>query len=246
MNMKEWTSKNKDVLLTKKEENTSSTGLTSRAIPEVQSLSKAEKEQVGVSTHCTLSATDHNQVNLQKDKQHWYALRTTYGREKKAYDYLVAKGVTAYYPTIVVEKEVRGIRKVVTESRLPNLFFAYGTEEEIQQHVYDNVNLPFLRFYYRHYHEGSKILKTPMIVPNREIESLKIICDSEAEDIIIVPKDVKKFKEGQKVRVIDGKFKGVEGRVARYQGQQRVAVIVEDVLTMATAYLPTAFLEYID
>ena len=246
MNMKEWTSKNKDVLLTKKEENTSSTGLTSRAIPEAQSLSKAEKEQVGVSTHYTLSATGKNQVNLQKDKQHWYALRTTYGREKKAYDYLVAKGVTAYYPTVVVEKEVRGIRKVVTESRLPNLFFAYGTEEEIQQHVYDNVNLPFLRFYYRHYHEGSKILKTPMIVPDREIESLKIICDSEAEDIIIVPKDVKKFKEGQKMRVIDGKFKGVEGRVARYQGQQRVAVIVEDVLTMATAYLPTAFLEYID
>lgn len=244
--MKEWTSKNKDVLLTKKEENTSSTGLTSRAIPEAQSLSKAEKEQVGVSTHYTLSATGKNQVNLQKDKQHWYALRTTYGREKKAYDYLVAKGVTAYYPTVVVEKEVRGIRKVVTESRLPNLFFAYGTEEEIQQHVYDNVNLPFLRFYYRHYHEGSKILKTPMIVPDREIESLKIICDSEAEDIIIVPKDVKKFKEGQKMRVIDGKFKGVEGRVARYQGQQRVAVIVEDVLTMATAYLPTAFLEYID
>lgn len=205
-----------------------------------------EKEQVGVSTHCTLSGTGTQQADLQKDNQHWYALRTTYGREKKAYDYLVAKGITAYYPTIVVEKEVRGIRKVVTESRLPNLFFAYGTEEEIQKYVYDNINLPFLRFYYRHYHEGRKILKTPMIVPDREIESLKIICDSEAEDIIIVPKDVKKFKEGQKVRVIDGKFKGVEGRVARYQGQQRVAVIVEDVLTMATAYLPTAFLEYID
>lgn len=244
--MKEWTSKNKDVHHPMKEENTSSTGLTSRALPETQSLSKAEKEQVGVSTHCTLSGTDSHQVDLQKGNHHWYALRTTYGREKKAYDYLVAKGVTAYYPTIVVEKEVRGIRKVVTESRLPNLFFAYGTEEEIQEYVYDNVNLPFLRFYYRHYHEGSKILKTPMIVPDREIESLKIICDSEAEDIIIVPKDVKKFKEGQKVRVIDGKFKGVEGRVARYQGQQRVAVIVEDVLTMATAYLPTAFLEYIE
>lgn len=244
--MKEWTSKNNDVHHPTEEENTSSTGLTSRAIPEAQSLSEVEKEQVGVSTHCTLSGTGTQQADLQKDNQHWYALRTTYGREKKAYDYLVAKGITAYYPTIVVEKEVRGIRKVVTESRLPNLFFAYGTEEEIQKYVYDNINLPFLRFYYRHYHEGSKILKTPMIVPDREIESLKIICDSEAEDIIIVPKDVKKFKEGQKVRVIDGKFKGVEGRVARYQGQQRVAVIVEDVLTMATAYLPTAFLEYID
>lgn len=64
--MKEWTSKNKDVHHPMKEENTSSTGLTSRALPETQSLSKAEKEQVGVSTHCTLSGTDSHQVDLQK------------------------------------------------------------------------------------------------------------------------------------------------------------------------------------
>jgi ribosomal protein L24 len=45
--------------------------------------------------------------------------------------------------------------------------------------------------------------------------------------------------------VIDGKFKGLTGRVARYQGQQRVAIIIDGAFTMATAYLPTAFLEYI-
>ena len=49
--------------------------------------------------------------------------------------------------------------------------------------------------------------------------------------------------EGQ--QVIDGKFKGLTGRVARYQGQQRVAIIIDGGFTMATAYLPTAFLEYI-
>jgi len=43
-----------------------------------------------------------------------------------------------------------------------------------------------------------------------------------------------------------GKFKGVIGRVARYQGQQRVAVTIEDSLTIATAYLPSAFLQYIE
>lgn len=180
-----------------------------------------------------------------KEQQNWYALRTTYGREKKAYDYLVAKGVSAFYPTIKVMKEIRGRRKVVTESRLPNIFFAFGTEEEIKSYVYDNVNLPFLRFYYRHMHEGARITKSPLIVPQKQIEGLKIICESEADDILYVPEEVQKFKEGQMVRVIDGKFKGLTGRVARYQGQQRVAIIVEGGFTMATAYLPTAFLEYI-
>lgn len=215
-------------------------GLISSALPEAKNKIFAASSDTGVSTHCI-----HAEVKNPNEQQNWYALRTTYGREKKAYDYLVAKGVSAFYPTIKVMKEIRGQRKVVTESRLPNIFFAFGTEEEIKSYVYDNVNLPYLRFYYRHMHEGARITKSPLIVPQNQIEGLKIICESEADDILYVPEEVQKFKEGQMVRVIDGKFKGVTGRVARYQGQQRVAIIIDGAFTMATAYLPTAFLEYI-
>lgn len=116
----------------------------------------------------------------------------------------------------------------------------------MQRYVYDNVNLPYLRFYYRHYHEGSRIAKIPLIVPDREMDSLKIICESEADDILMIPEEVTKFKTGQLVRVTEGKFKGVIGRVARYQGQQRVAVTIEESFTIATAYLPSAFLQYIE
>ena len=215
-------------------------GLISSALPEAKNKIFAASSDTGVSTHCI-----HAEVKNPNEQQNWYALRTTYGREKKAYDYLVAKGVSACYHTSKVMKEIRGQRKVVTESRLPNIFFAFGTEEEIKSYVYDNVNLPYLRFYYRHMHEGARITKSPLIVPQNQIEGLKIICESEADDILYVPEEVQKFKEGQMVRVIDGKFKGVTGRVARYQGQQRVAIIIDGAFTMATAYLPTAFLEYI-
>lgn len=180
-----------------------------------------------------------------EDIPHWYALRVTYGREKKAYDYLVGKHVEAYYPTVTTIKIVDGKRKSIEESRLPNIFFARGTEEEIKSFVYDNVNLPHLRFYYHHFHEGARVVKEPLIVPDYQIESLKIICASEAEDIILVPSDVHKFKKGQMVRIIDGAFKGVIGKVARYHGQQRVAVIIDGLLTIASAYVPSAFLEKI-
>ena len=220
-----------------------SAGLTSNALPEVQSY-VAKNSQTGVSTKNALSTTKKSSNNP-KEPQLWYALRTTYGREKKAYDYMTAKGITAFLPTVNTIKMINGKRKSITESRLPNIFFAYGTEEEIKAYVYDNVNLPFLRFYYRHKHEGKKIEKTPMIVPTSQIDSLKIICEAEAEDIIISHTEIPKFEKGQVVRIIDGAFKGVVGRIARYQGQQRVAVVMDELVTICTAYIPSAFIETI-
>ena len=221
-------------------------GLTSSVLPEAQAIDSAESSDTGVSTNYVPTESPPSATQSPPAGLHWYALRTTYGREQKAYDYLVAKGVTAFYPTVRRIKEVRGQRKLVVESRIPNIFFAQATEEEMQRYVYDNVNLPYLRFYYRHYHEGSRIAKIPIIVPDREMESLKIICESEADDILMIPEEVTKFKTGQLVRVTEGKFKGVIGRVARYQGQQRVAVTIEESFTIATAYLPSAFLQYIE
>ena len=172
----------------------------------------------------------------------WYALRTTYGREKKAYDYMTNKGVTAFLPTIEVVKMIKGKRRFVSESRIPNMFFAYGTKDEIESFVYDNVNLPYLRFYYRRIRVGNGMDNVPMIVPEYQMNNLKIICASGAENIIITSEEVQKFKIGYRVEVFEGKFKGLVGRVARWQGQQRVGIVIEGLGTMVTAYVPKAFL----
>ena len=240
MKVDEWTSE--DVHTSGGGEFPPCAGLTSNALPEAQSTVAAESSQTGVSTKNALLATKPK-APREADTPHWYALRTTYGREKKAYDYMTARGITAFYPTTNVVKLIKGKRKVVTESRLPNIFFAYGTEEQLKEYVYDNVNLPFLRFYYRHYPEGNKIKKTPLIVPDNQMDSLKIICAADADNTFVSLVKVPKFEKGQLVKVTDGVFKGVTGRVARWQGQQRVAVIVDDLVTVCTAYVPNAFLE---
>ena len=242
MKVDEWTSE--DVHTSGGGEFPPCAGLTSNALPEAQSTVAAESSQTGVSTRSAHIASKPK-VQREGDIPHWYALRTTYGREKKAYDYMTAKGITAFYPTTNVVKLIKGKRKVVTESRLPNIFFAYGTEEQLKEYVFDNVNLPFLRFYYRHIHEGNTIKKTPLIVPDNQMDSLKIICAADADNTFVSLVKVPKFEKGQLVRVIDGAFKGVIGRVARWQGQQRVAVVVEELVTVVTAYVPSAFLEKI-
>ena len=219
-----------------------SAGLTSNVLPEIPTSSTTENSPTGVSTNNVQTVRNNKVCNLQDSTPHWYALRTTYGREKKAYDYLIAKNVIAFYPTLKRMKIVEGKRVVKEESRIPNIFFAYGTEDELKTFVYDNLNLPFLRFYYRHLHIGKNIIKQPLIVPNSQMNSLKIICAVDSDDIVTSTEEIQKFIAGQKVRIIDGKFQGVVGTVARYQSQQRVGIVIDGLLTICTAYIPSAFI----
>lgn len=197
-----------------------------------------------IPSNVKLDTTDNSQMGVRTKNAHWYALRTAYGREKKAYEYIINNNGTAFYPTIIVDKLVKGRIKSIEVSRIPNIFFAFGTEEEIRHFVYDNVHLPFLRFYYRYYNKENGIANEPLIVPDRQIESLRIVCSAE-EDTIVTAGTISKFLMGQTVRVTSGPFAGVVGKVARFQGQQRVGVIVGDIVTAVTAYIPTGMMEFI-
>ena len=146
-----------------------------------------------------------------------------------------------------VAKIIKGKRRFVMQSRLPNLFFAYGTEAALQEYVYDNANLPFLRFYYRHYHDnehGRK--KEPLVVPAEQIETFKIICEAADKGTFVSADEIHLFERGEQVRVTQGEFAGVVGRVARFKGQQRVGIYIDGVATVATAYVPKAYLERVD
>lgn len=233
------------MILQKEERHAHSVEVTFDALPEVELPIEAGNSHTGVSTSNAPCATILSPQ--ESDNLHWYALRTTYGREKKAFDYIIANNGAAFWPTItVVKRDANGKKSAVLESRIPNILFAYGTEEEITNFVYDNVHLPFLRFYYQHHHTGNVVQKEPLIVPDKQMESLKIICNANAEDIKIVPDDMNKFQKGQLVKVINGSFRGVVGRVARWQGQQRIGVIIDGLLTVSTAYVPSAFIESVD
>ena len=210
------------------------TGLTPDALPEVQKPIRAENSPTGVSTNYTQSA------------RHWYALRATYGQESKANDYLVSQGVKTYYPTIKAFKMVNNKRKKVTQSCMLNIFFAHGTEDELKTYVYDNVNLPYLRFYCRRVGIGGDFKYEPLIVPDYQLENLRKVLADQSGGLVIVPDDEHKFDKGATVRVTGGTFKGVVGKVARYCGHQRVAIVVDGLLTIATTYIPSAYLEKID
>lgn len=209
-------------------------GLPPMPSPKLSRQHRRKTHKQGVST---------NYIQPTKEPLRWYVLRATYGRVNASYEYLAQKGIEVYHPTIFVYRMVNGKRKRLEESRLPNIFFAQSTEEILKTYVFDNVNLPHLRFYYRYAGLGNERTKEPLIVPDRQMESLKIICGHKEADNVVVPNDKHQFDKGETVIVTDGDFKGVIGKVARYCKQLRVGVIIDSFLTIATAYVPRGYLK---
>jgi hypothetical protein len=60
--------------------------------------------------------------------KNWYVFRASYGREDKASDYIVEDGTYTYIAKYYVERFVKGKRKRVLKSLIPNLLFVYTTE----------------------------------------------------------------------------------------------------------------------
>ena len=175
--------------------------------------------------------------------KHWYVFRASYGREGKAFDYIVADGSFAYIAKRYTRKSVNGKQKKVLETLIPNLLFVYSTEEKAEEYVKNTPALSFLTYYYNHFELDDDRKNPPLTVSHKEMENFIIATCNSSEHLRFIDESQCHFKGGEIVKVIYGPFKGTEGRVARVSGQQRVVLSLTDVGLISTAYIPTAFLK---
>ena len=176
----------------------------------------------------------------------WYVFRATCGRECKASDFLVEDGTYTYIAQKYVEKFFRGKRRRFLQTLIPNLVFAYTTEEKAKEYVTCTPALSYLSYYYNHFEEDADKKNPPLTIPVKEMERyIKATCTKNQHMLFVDPSQVH-YKSGDNVRVIDGPFIGVEGKVARISGQQRVVISLPKIGCISTAYIPTAFIQLID
>lgn len=176
----------------------------------------------------------------------WYVFRASYGRENKASDFLVENGTYVYIARRYARKYVNGKQKRVLETLIPNLLFVYTTEAKAEEYVKNTPALSYLTYYYNHFELGIEQRNPPLTVSCKEMENFIMATCTKSEHLKFVDETQCHFKGGETVKIIDGLFKGVEGRVARVSGQQRVIVSVSNVGLVSTAYIPTAFIQIID
>lgn len=176
----------------------------------------------------------------------WYVFRASYGREDIAFNYIIEDGTYAYIAKRYVRRIVNGKPQKALVALIPNLLFVYATPDKADDYVKKTPVLSFLSYYYNHFETDRQHRNPPLIVPVHEMENFILATCSNSEHLMFVSKEQCHFRGGEIVRVTDGAFKGVEGRVARVSGQQRVIVSVTNVGLISTAYIPTAFLQIIN
>lgn len=175
----------------------------------------------------------------------WYVFRASYGRVSKASDILVEDGTYTYVARRYTVKYQAGggKKKKVLEDLIPNILFVYTTAEKAEQYVKQTPELSFLTYYYNHFEVDENQKNPPLIVSCKEMENFIRATSTQNEHLMFVKPEQCHYKSGDMVRVIDGAFKGVEGRVARVAGQQRVVLSLSQVGLISTAYIPSAFIE---
>lgn len=151
-----------------------------------------------------------------------------------------------YLPT-KRERVVAGcVATTVQKPLIPNLLFVYCTAAQADYFIKGHPDLPkFLRYYYNHLILNSDGSNPPLVVPDSEMENFIRLTTVDSKHIKVVDPAQCRFRSGDRVRVTQGAFEGVEGRVARVAGQQRVVITLESLCTIATAYIPSGFLEKI-
>lgn len=207
--------------------------LASDASPKVQ-RPKAENSNTGVTS-------DYAQT----EGHIWFVLRATYGRAIQACEELKKKSIMTYVPMGCVMKEINGKKKRVKTPLLPNIIFAYTTRKEIQKFVKQPApTSKYLRYYLDKTKdtEGMTGLNPPVTVKENEMRSFIRVTSTDNEHVMLINPRRCHYKSGDLVRVTEGQFKGVVGKVVRAAGQQRVAVSVEGVCTVVTAYIPSGFM----
>ena len=200
-------------------------GLTATAIPE------ANSSQTGVSVR-----------NAQSETKQWYVLRVSYGRAEKANEILKAKGIETHLPLHTVYKEVDGKRKKQRVPMLPNFLFVRTTLSILESLIKSSPDFHFITFYYDHFNMKSDGKNPPLVVPANSMDNFIKLTSIDNEHILLIDEINGTYKQGDYVRIIDGPFKGIEGRVTKITGQKRVIVELPGLCSVATAYIPKAFL----
>ncbi len=166
-----------------------------------------------------------------EERTNWYVAKTRHGREILVRDRLSILGVENFVPTRR-RKAYRG-NKTVEEPVINSIVFLKASREEALDLIhYRGVQADYLFDCATH---------QMMTVPQKQMEDFQRVFDLSLESGGLVDRPL---QVGERVRVIRGPLKGVEGRVIELQGRTYVVVSLLNCI-FARARVPRAWLEKI-
>lgn len=154
-----------------------------------------------------------NNMILEKQNYHWYAIYTRANGEKKLFKYLQEKNIECYLPMKKVLKYWSDRKKWVEEP----LFKCYLFVKVSYKEFFDALNTPGAVCYVSF---GGKAQPIPEI----QISNIKTFLAQNEHEVTL---SYERIQRGVKVEVMHGSLKGVKGEVTNLCGQTRLVIRIE-------------------
>lgn len=90
-----------------------------------------------------------------------------------------------------------------------------------------------------------KATRNPITVPDKAMADFITVSKAMLEDTVYLSELNSTLREGQKVRILEGPFAGVEGRIVRIRRSRRILVELPGMLAIAATFIPSDNLEII-
>ena len=169
----------------------------------------------------------------------WYVLRAIYSRELKVCEALSRMGVRTFVPMVSKTKIIDGKQEKRLVPAVGSMCFVYWTKEDIDAYIRGFGGNSPVHYYW------DRIEGKPLTVSDKAMEDFIAIASTMDEDLVYLTEISEKLREGEKVTVKDGPFKGVHGTVVRIRKSRRIMVEIPGMLAVASAYVPIKNLEII-
>ncbi len=168
-------------------------------------------------------------------------MRVTYGREMSIKSCLDELGVENFLPLQyqTIERNNMRSRKLLPAVR--NLIFVHSNKQTITQLKHEYTRIEPLRYMTRTLRSENG-RKEILVVPDAQMENFMKVATVHDESVLYLKNGDFLNKVGKKVRIIDGPFTGVEGKILRINKNKKVVVELEGIVSVAVAFVPSQFM----
>ncbi|MBI5542177.1 MAG: UpxY family transcription antiterminator [Bacteroidia bacterium] len=148
------------------------------------------------------------------EKLTWFALYTRPRYEQKVHDELLQMGINAYVPTHKILKQWSDRKKIITEPLFKSYCFVQIKPALYLVPLKANGAVRYV------WYDGK-----PAIVRDKEIEIIRLLCNSELEiDVVDLP-----LKKGQGVQITNGALTGLNGEYIKNAGKNKILVRIDSI-----------------
>lgn len=172
-------------------------------------------------------------------------MRVTYHREMKIKALLDEIGIENFVPMRYEMVETKNEkRKRMLVPAIHNLIFVRSTRECLTQLKMTRQEFAPMRYIMKRALSPNEKQEI-MHVPDEQMNNFMRVASKQDDSIMFLDNNAFINKVGQRVKVIDGPFAGVEGVIKRINKNKRVVVQLEGVIAVAIVFVPTSQLSII-